>query len=100
MLKRPYILHFRVRIIKLSKSLHSNGHTALTWTCNMDMDMDMQHGFGHAAWIWTRDMHGCRNAGMPIKSSVWHCWFSVRLQRLVQHRHSTIMVSPVPLVKD
>ncbi len=53
--------------------------------CSMDMDMDMQHGF--AAWTWTVDMHGYMDAGMPIKSSV-------------RHRHSGIMVSPVPLVTD
>jgi hypothetical protein len=29
--------------------------------------MHTQHGFGHAAWIWTVDMHKCMNAGMPIK---------------------------------
>jgi hypothetical protein len=23
--------------------------------------MDLQHGFGHAAWIWTMEMHGCGN---------------------------------------
>jgi hypothetical protein len=59
----------------------------------MDMDMDTQHGFGHAAWTWTVDMHGCMDAGMPIKSSVWHRQFSVSLQRLIRHRHSGIMVS-------
>jgi hypothetical protein len=52
----------------------------------MDMDMQyehMQHGFGHAAWAWTVDMHGCMDAGMPIKSSVQHRLCSVGLQRLV-----------------
>jgi hypothetical protein len=29
------------------------------------MDMETQHGFGHAAWTWTVDMHGCMDAGMP-----------------------------------
>ncbi len=61
-------------------------YRTLTWTCSIDMDM--QHGHGHALWtctcsmgidtqhsidnaacIWTMDMHGCQNAGMPIKSS-------------------------------
>ncbi len=61
-------------------------HAVWTWTCSMDMGM--QHGHGHAAWTWTRTriwscgmdldsrhawMHGCRYAGMPIKSSVRHC---------------------------
>jgi hypothetical protein len=41
------------------------------------MDLDSGH-----AW-----MHGCRNAGMLIKSSV-------------RHRYSGIMVSPVSLVTD
>ncbi len=46
---------------------HWDGHAALTWTrtCSMDMDMDTQHRFGHAAWIWTMDLqclHGCLNA--------------------------------------
>jgi hypothetical protein len=36
------------------------------------MDMEMQHGhypqhgFGNAAWIWTMDMHGCRNADQKV----------------------------------
>ncbi len=37
---------------------------------------------------------------MPIKSSVRHRQFSVKLQRLVRYRHTGIMVSPVPLVTD
>jgi hypothetical protein len=64
------------------------------------MGMDTQHSFDNAACIWTLDMHGCWNAGMPIKSSVRHRKFSVSLRRLVRHRHSGIMVSPVPLVTD
>jgi hypothetical protein len=27
--------------------------------------MDMQYGFGYAAWTWTVHMHGCTDAGMP-----------------------------------
>ncbi len=84
-------------------------HAALTWTCNMDMDL--QYGHGHAAWTWTRNtasvmQHGsgqwtCMDAGMPIKSSVQPCYFSVSLQCLVWHRHSGgIMVSLVLLVTD
>jgi hypothetical protein len=34
------------------------------------MDMDTQHGFGHAAWIWTMDMHGCRNADKKLCPSL------------------------------
>jgi hypothetical protein len=56
------------------------------------MDMDTQHGFGHEAWTWTVDMHGCMDAGMPIKSLVQLRYFSVSLQRLVLHQHSGIMV--------
>jgi hypothetical protein len=82
-------------------------HAAWTWTWSMDMDI--QHGHGYAAWIWSCSMdldsghawmHGCQNARMAIKSSVWHPLFSVSLQRLVRHRHFGIMVSPVPLVTD
>jgi hypothetical protein len=29
------------------------------------VDMDTQHGFGHAAWIWTMDMHGCQKKAQP-----------------------------------
>jgi hypothetical protein len=44
------------------------------------MDMDMQHGhehsawFGHAAWIWKMDMHGCRNADkkLSLASLIFH----------------------------
>jgi hypothetical protein len=87
------------------------GHVAGAWTCSMDM----QHGHVLVAWTRTRStdllmrhgpgqghawMHGCRNAGLPIKSSVRHSLFSVRLQRLVRHRHSGIMVSPVLLISD
>jgi hypothetical protein len=76
------------------------------------MDMDMQHGHGHAAWTLTRTtdlvmqhgptvgMHGCMDAGILIKSSVRHRQFSVILQRSVWHLHSGIMVSPVQLVTD
>jgi hypothetical protein len=71
------------------------------------MDMDIQHGHGHAArlrgheaWTWTVDMHGCIDAGMLIKSSIRHRKFSVSLQRLDRHRHSGIMISLVPLVMD
>jgi hypothetical protein len=42
----------------------------------------------------------CRNAGIPIKSSVWHHYFTVSFPRLVRHRHSGIVVSPAPLVTD
>jgi hypothetical protein len=35
-----------------------HGHEAWTWTCTMDMEMDKHHG--------------CRNAGMPMKSLFWH----------------------------
>jgi hypothetical protein len=37
----------------------------------MGMDMDMEHGQGHVARIWScgmdldRDMHGYMDAGMP-----------------------------------
>jgi hypothetical protein len=70
------------------------------------MDMDMQHGHGHAAriwsaaWTWTVDMHGCMDAGMPIESSVRHRYFSISLQSLVRRRQSGIIVSAVPLVTD
>jgi hypothetical protein len=34
---------------------------------DMDIDMDTQHGFGYAAWTWKVHMHGCTDAGMPMK---------------------------------
>ncbi len=77
---------------------HEHGHALWTWTCSMGMDT--QHSFDNAACIRTMDMHGCRNAGMPIKCPVQHRWFSVSLPLLVRHRHSGIMVSPEPLVTD
>jgi hypothetical protein len=70
---------------------HGQGHAAqtltwtLTWTCNMDMqyghahaawtwtrnsDLVMQHGLVNAAWIWTVDMHGCRNADKKTQSGI------------------------------
>jgi hypothetical protein len=74
------------------------------------MDMDMQYGHGHAAWTCTRTtplvmqhvsgQWTCMDAGMPIKSSVQHHYFSVNLPRSVRHWHSGIVVSPVPLVTD
>jgi hypothetical protein len=79
-------------------------HAAWTCTCSMDMDMDMdtQHGFVYAAWTWTVHMHGCTDAGMP--ECRWKAQSgidsSVSLYCLVRHRHSGIMVSPVPLVTD
>ncbi len=33
------------------------------------MDMDKQQEFGHAARIWTMDMHGCRNANKKLSSA-------------------------------
>jgi hypothetical protein len=50
-----------------------DGHAAGTGTCSMNIDMDIQdgykhghaahkNGFVHAAWTWTMDLHGCRNA--------------------------------------
>ncbi len=62
-----------------------------TYICICSMDLFMQH----RSRQWT-----CINGGLPIKSSVRHRQFSVSLQRLVRHRHSGIMVSPVPLVTD
>jgi hypothetical protein len=35
----------------------------------------------------------CRNAGIPIKSSVRHRYFTVSFMGLVLHRHSGIVVS-------
>ncbi len=71
----------------------------------MDRNMDVQHG--HEAWTCTCAMdmemdkhHGCRNAGIPIQCLVCHRKSSVSLQNLVWHRHSGIVVSPVPLVTD
>jgi hypothetical protein len=74
------------------------------------MDMDMHYGHGHAAWAWTHStalimqhvsgQRICMDAGVPIKSSVRHRKFSVTLRRLVWHRHSGFMVSPVLLVTD
>jgi hypothetical protein len=61
------------------------------------MDKDTQHGFcgmdldSEHAW-----MHGCRNAEKKLSPA---SLVSASLQRLV-HRHSAIMVSPVPLVTD
>jgi hypothetical protein len=74
---------------------YGHEHAAWTWTCITALVM--RHGFGHAAWIWTMGMHGCQNAD---KKPVKHRYFSVSLQRLVRHRHSGIIVSPVPLVTD
>ncbi len=34
------------------------------------MDMDTQHRFGHAAWTWTVDMHGCRNVDKKTQSGI------------------------------
>jgi hypothetical protein len=67
----------------------------------MDMDMqhdkDTQHGFGHAAWIWTTNMHGCQNADKKISlASLVFCYFTT----LSPASDSSIMVSPVPLVSD
>jgi hypothetical protein len=66
------------------------------------MDMDMQHGHGHTTRLWScsmdlaMDMHGFRNADkqLSLASLVF------RSLQLVRHRHSGIMVSPVPLVTD
>jgi hypothetical protein len=86
---------------------YGHGHAAWiwTWTCSMYMDMDMQHGYGHG--------HG--HAGQIGSCSMdldnGHAWMPecmlspaslvfLSLQRLVRHRHSAIMVSPVPPVTD
>jgi hypothetical protein len=42
----------------------------------------------------------CRNAGIPIKSSVRQRYFIISFLGLVWHQHSGIVVSPVPLVTD
>ncbi len=37
----------------------------------------MLHGFGHAAWIWTKDMHRCRNADKKVSpASLLFCQFT------------------------
>jgi hypothetical protein len=55
---------------------HGHGHAALTWTYNMDMDMKHGHGHGPRTWRWSSTM----DAGMPIKGSDRHHYFSVSLQ--------------------
>ncbi len=70
------------------------------------MDMDMQHGHGHTARFWScsmdlaMDMHGCQNAHkkFSLASLVWFTTLSPA--SAFPHRHSGIMVSPVPLVTD
>jgi hypothetical protein len=62
------------------------------------MDMDTQHGFGHAAWTWTMDMHGCMDAGKPECRSKTQS--GIVSFPLVYKTESGIMVSPVPLVTD
>jgi hypothetical protein len=51
------------------------------------MGMDMQCGYEHAAWIWTMDMHGCRNTEIPIKSSAGIVSFPLRLGPASAFRH-------------
>jgi hypothetical protein len=45
-----------------------HGHATRIWSCTMDLLM--QHGLVNAAWIWTVDMHGCRNADKKTQSSI------------------------------
>jgi hypothetical protein len=59
------------------------------------MDIDMQHGHGHAAliwpcstWIWKKDMHGCWNADKKLSPAL----LVFCLQCLVRHRHSSILI--------
>ncbi len=42
----------------------------------------------------------CQNAGILMKSSVWHRYFTVSFLGLVWHWHSGIVVSSVLLVTD
>jgi hypothetical protein len=61
---------------------HGQGHAAwtLTWTCSMDREMQRGHGHTTRIWSCSKDLlmqYGsgqwtCMDAGMPIKSSVWH----------------------------
>jgi hypothetical protein len=41
-------------------------HAARTCTQTCNMNINMQHGLVNAAWIWTVDMHGCRNANKKL----------------------------------
>jgi hypothetical protein len=61
------------------------------------MDLVMQHGLVNAAWIWTMDMHGCRNANKKLSPA---SLVFLYLQLLGRHWHSGIMVSPARLVTD
>ncbi len=113
------------------QSGHWHEHSAWTWIYSRDMtcimDLDTQHGLGHAAgcghaaWTWTcsinMDLHQGQQHGphwsctmdmdMPHryrnseKTLVQHCWFSVSYKPLsVRHPHVGIVVSPSPLVTD
>ncbi len=92
MLDGPAFRHFYIYVHG-----HWHGHATWTWICSMEMDMYTQQGFGDTAWIWTMDMHGCRNADKEFSPA---SLVFVSLQRLVRHRHSGIVVSPVPLGTD
>ncbi len=79
------------------------------------MDMDMHYGHGHAAWAWTHStalimqhvsgQWTCMDAGMPECRNADKKFSPALLvfrqfMMLFRHRHSGIMVSPVPLVTD
>ncbi len=101
-----YVCMYVYTNTNINTCICTNRCAAWTWTETWTCSMDMKHGHGHASWTWrwtsTMDMeinkhHGCRNAD---KSLVWHRLSSVSLQHLVRHRHSSIVVNPVPLITD
>jgi hypothetical protein len=62
----------------------------------LNIDMDMQHGNGHAPWTVTSSV----DAGMLTKSFVRHHPIFVSLQHLFRHQHSGLVVSLVLLVMN
>ncbi len=60
--------------IRTDTDMQKHRHTALTWTCSMDMGT--QHRHGHAAWTWTVDMvmhPGCLNGDKKKSGIVSFC---------------------------
>jgi hypothetical protein len=52
--------------------------------------MDTQPGFGHVAWTWTVDMHGCLNANKKLSpASIVFLWFTT-LNPALAFRHQSV----------
>jgi hypothetical protein len=63
--------------------VHGLGHAewARTWTCNIDLDMDMQNEHGHVALTWTAAWT------IDMYDGHLHCKCSMNIDVDIQHGH-------------